>query len=77
MIDNAVLSFGAENIICALHVLNAVHVMNLLFFHADIDQVEEKQSTSVRRNGGSVVLGDRSTRTVSEEVNGFNITYLI
>eukprot|EP00063_Salmo_salar_P075320 XP_014050155.1 PREDICTED: zinc finger and SCAN domain-containing protein 12-like isoform X2 [Salmo salar] len=31
------------------------------------DQVEEKQSTSVRRNGGSVVLGDRSTRTVSEE----------
>uniref|UniRef100_A0A4W5QD82 C2H2-type domain-containing protein n=1 Tax=Hucho hucho TaxID=62062 RepID=A0A4W5QD82_9TELE len=31
------------------------------------DHVGEKQSTSVRRNGGSVVLGDRSTRTVSEE----------
>ncbi|XP_041727951.2 zinc finger protein 696 [Coregonus clupeaformis] len=31
------------------------------------DHVGEKQSTSGRRNGGSVVFGDRSIRTVSEE----------
>ncbi|XP_036789780.1 zinc finger protein 697 [Oncorhynchus mykiss] len=46
---------------------NIVPPLSSCFGAQGTDQVEEKQSPSVRRNGGSVVLGDRSTRTVSEE----------